>query len=164
MTDATLTQGGGTQSAPLPIPYAADEVSRTFQDLLQTFDFRYEMQELGIGLFGRGKAKKEFTALCIGLWGLALERSFPNDAADFFAHFVSSSPLTAGDKKGPSRMRDLVQGYVALLSVKKETDFSAAADHMVGVLKLGGEGGRSRQLKLALMVRTLYNEIFKQMI
>ncbi len=150
--------------APLPIPYAADEVSRTFQELLQTFDFRYEMKELGIGFFGRGRARKQFIALCVGLWGLALEKSFPRDAADFFSHFLNSSPLAAGEKKGARRMRELVDGYVALLSVKKETDFSAVADHMVTVLDLGGTGGRSRQLKLALMVRTLYNAIFSRMI
>ena len=149
---------------PQAIRYAADEVGRTFQDLLQTFDFRHELQELGIGLFKRKRAQKQLTALCIGLWGLALEKSFPHDAAEFFTRFLATSPLLAGEKKGPRHMRELVLGYVDLLAVKKETDFSAAADHMTSVLHLGGESGRSRQLKLALMIRDLYNLIFEKLI
>ncbi len=149
---------------PLPISYAPEEVGRTFQALLQTFDFTHEMQELGIGMFKRGRARKELTALAVGLWGLALERSFPNDAAAFFAHFCDTGVLLAGDKKGPRRMRELVQGYVGLLAARKEADFSLVADHMVAVLNLGGEGGRGRQLKLALMIRDLYNLIFTKLI
>jgi hypothetical protein len=106
----------------LPIPYTAEEVARIFTELLATFNFPLELREIGIGslsIFKRGQAKKRLTALCIALWHIALEKSFPNDTEAFFSHFRATYPPLVGEKRGARKMRDLLDRYDALVAEKK---------------------------------------------
>lgn len=158
-------QDGDAKHAPLPISYAAEDVARTFTELLPTLDFRGEIEELGVGLFKRGKARKRLTAISISLWHLALERSFPHDASAFAEHFAATSPLLANGKKKSVRvMREMVAAYDALLAEKKDADFTAVADDMASSLGSVGEDWRRHQLKLSLRIRALYEIIFKNLI
>ncbi|MDL2210184.1 hypothetical protein LJC26_05215 [Desulfovibrio sp. OttesenSCG-928-O18] len=152
---------------PLPIPYTAEEVGRTFADLLATFDFAVELHELGIGslsLFKRRQAKKRFTALCIALWHVALEKSFPNDADAFFTHFVATYPPLVGERRGAKKMRDLVMQYDALVAEKKDGDFTKVADTITETFKLEPAEQRKQQLKLSLRIRSIYDLIFEKLI
>lgn len=151
----------------LPIPYTADEVSRTFANLLATFDFAAELRELGIGalsVFKRGQAKKRLTAVSIALWHIALERSFPHDANVFYAHFLATYPPLCADKKSARKLRDLVTEYDALVAEKKDADFTAVAENLADYFKLDGEERRKQQLKLSLRVRAIYDLIFDKLI
>lgn len=152
---------------PLPIPYTAEEVGRTFADLLATFDFAAELHDLGIGslsLFKRRQAKKLFTALCIALWHVALGKSFPNDADAFFTHFVATCPSLVGDCRAAKKMRDLVMRYDALVAEKKDGDFTKVADTITKTFKLAPTEQRRQQLKLSLRIRSIYDLIFEKLI
>lgn len=151
----------------LPIPYTAQEVARTFADLLATLDFAVEMHELGIGklsVFKRSQAKKRFRALSIALWHVALEKSFPHDADTFFAHFIATHPSLTGDRKNAKQMRDMVDAYEKLVAEKKDTDFTGVAESMADAFKIEGEDRAKQQLKLSLRIRSIYDLIFKKLI
>ncbi|GHV53548.1 hypothetical protein FACS1894206_04460 [Deltaproteobacteria bacterium] len=152
---------------PLPIPYTADEVGRTFSDLLATFDFGLELHELGIGslsVFKRRQAKKRFTALCIALWHVAVEKSFPHDAEIFFTHFITTYPPLCGNGGSAKQLRDFVSKYDALVSEKKDADFSHVADNLAESLRLAKTERPKQQLKLSLRIRAMYDLIFAKLI
>lgn len=152
---------------PLPIPYTADEVGRKFAELLATFDFAVELRELGLGslsVFRRSQAKKRYIALCVALWHVALEKSFPNDADAFFARFMETYPPLAVDKTRSRKLHDLVLHYDALVAEKKDTDFTRVAADVIASLKLAPEEQRKQQLKLSLRIRAIYALIFEKLI
>lgn len=152
---------------PLPIPYTAEEVGRTFVTLLATFNVAYELHELGIGslsIFKRSQAKKRFTALCIALWHVALEKSFPNDAAAFFTHFKETYPPLVGESRGARKMRELLDRYDALVSKKKDGDFTRVAEDFIDSFNLVPADRPKLQLKMSLRIRTVYDLIFKKLI
>ncbi len=154
------------QVTPSPVSYTAEEVARHFGALLDGLDFRRDIRELGIGalsVFKRKKAVRELTALSVSLWKLTLERSFPQDAEAFFAHFLDTSPRCAEGKKG-EELRALITAYMDLLAEKRDNDFSAVAQHIVDALALGVTGDRAFFLKISLRVRHLYNFIFDRLI
>lgn len=152
---------------PLPIPYTAEEVSRTFADLLATFDYSAELHEFGIGRWSflkRSQARRLLTAVNIALWHIALERSFPHDAEAFFAHFVATYPPLAGDRRSAKKLRDLVAQFDALVAEKKDTDFTNIADTLITSLGILESDKRRQQLKLSLHIRSVYEFIFEKLI
>ena len=169
-TDAgsgSLGHAHGHAAGPLPIPYTAEEVGRTFAALLATFDFAAELRDLGIGalsVFKRGQAKKRLTAVSIALWHVALEKSFPNDAGAFYAHFVATYPPLSAARNSARKLRHLVDEYDALVAEKKDTDFTSVAENLADYFKLDGEERRKQQLKLSLRIRAIYELIFDKLI
>lgn len=152
---------------PLPIPYTAEEVSRTFTHLLASFNFAYELNELGIGslsIFKRSQAKKRLVALCIALWHIALEKSFPNDTETFFAHFKDTYPPLVGESRGAKKMRDLLERYDTLVAEKKDGDFTRVAEDFIDSFNLVPADRAKLQLKLSLRIRTVYDLIFEKLI
>lgn len=152
---------------PLPIPYTAQEVGRTFAELLATFDFKAEMFGLGIGRFAilkRVTAKRHLTAISIALWHIALEKSFPNNAEAFFSHFTETYPPLMGGKGGAKKLRDLVIHYDALIAKKKDSDFTTVADTLVETLNIAETDKRRQQLRLSLQVRAIFELIFNKLI
>ncbi|MCC8194540.1 MAG: hypothetical protein LIP28_07845 [Deltaproteobacteria bacterium] len=171
MHDVSVSSGPSPASppsgGPLPIPYTAEEVGRTFADLLATFDFATELHELGIGKLNiakRAKAKKLLTAVSIVLWHVALEKSFPHDADAFFSHFIATYPRLKGEGRSARKMRDLVARYDALAAEKKDADFTVIADTLVSALHIQEADRRRQQLKLSLRVRSVYELIFEKLI
>lgn len=151
----------------LPIPYTAEEVGRTFAGLLATFDFSAELQDLGIGalsLFKRGQARKHLTAISIALWHIALEKSFPNDAEAFYAHFMATYPPVSANKKNARKLHGLATEYGTLIAEKKDADFTKVAEKIIDYFKLRSEEQRRLQLKISLRIRTIYELIFDKLI
>lgn len=155
------------QTEPLPIPYTAEEVARTFAALLETFDFTTEMRDLQIGklnLLKRARAKKLLTAVCIALWHVALQKSFPNDAKHFFNRFVATYPPLTGNSGRAKDLRFYVATYDALVSEKKDNDFSLVAGKLATVFAVPDDDRKRLQLKLSLRIRVIYELIFKKLI
>jgi len=147
--------------------YSADEVIRQFLALYDCMDFRAELEDLGIGRFQFGRRKKalrELKALCIALWGLALQKSFPDDAFDFFTEFREKAPDLNGPGPEPGRLHTRVNIYIDLLNPKKDADFLPVATYLAEVLALDkGDLARLR-LKLSLIIRNLYIMIFNKLV
>ena len=147
--------------------YTADEVIATFERLLATLDFKTEMHEMGIGAMHwilRQKARKEFTALSIAFWKLALEKSFPGQAEAFFAEYRSRSPLLTGPSRQARQMNARLDSCLAVLEIKKETDFSPVAHHLATTFFPNRVDTKRAQLRLSLNARALYTLIFNNLV
>jgi len=147
--------------------YSADEVIRQFLRLYNSLDFKTELADIGVPrwqFLRRKRATQELRAITIALWGLALQKSFPNDAGDFFAAFREKAPILAEGVKETVRLHEKVNAYIVLLSPKKDTDFSPVADHLAKLLALQAEDVARLRLKLSLIIRNLYVLIFDKLV
>ena len=147
--------------------YSAAEVIQQFLALYNCMDFKPELEDIGIGRFHftrRKKALREFRALSIALWGLALQKSFPNDAEAFFQEFHASLPGIFPGAKERGLMENRISVYVDCLSVKKDADFLPVAEYLATVLALDAEDMRRLRLKLSLIMRNLYTLIFDKLV
>jgi hypothetical protein len=147
--------------------YSANEVIQQFLALYNCMDFKPELEDIGIGRFPFGRRKKalrELRALSIALWGLALRKSFPKDAADFFAAFRAFFPVIFPADKERALMENRVNIYVDCLNVKKDADFLPVAEYLAEVLALDADDMRRLRLKLSLITRNLYTLIFDRLV
>ena len=147
--------------------YTAAEVIQQFLALYTCMDFKPELEDVGIGRFQfvrRKKALREFRALSIALWGLALQKSFPNDAESFFQEFRDDLAVLFPSAKEREMMDNRINIYVDCLSVKKDTDFLPVAEYLAEVLALDAEDMRRLRLKLSLFMRNLYTMIFDRLV
>lgn len=150
-----------------PIEFSADEVIANFQGLLDSLDFKAELFELGVGslnVFKRKKTLRELRSLCVVLWRLALERSFPRNHQEYFDRFLETSPLFNSDGSNAATMRERLEKYLSMLAAKKDTDFLPVADHMAETISPKGDESARTRLKLVLIIRNLYNLIFDKLV
>lgn len=156
----------GAETAATPQLYTEEEVLRHFSELLPALELRQEIAALGCGLdgfFKRRGSLREFTAMCVALWELALERSFPRECEVFFHNFLAASPIF-GKGRGRERSVALVKAYAELFALKKDSDFSPVARYMVKKLKARPEDEKVLHLKISLTIRKLYQTIFNYLI
>ena len=147
--------------------YTADEVLRQFLGLYNCLDFKAELEDIGISRFQfvrRKKALREIRALSIALWGLALQKSFPNDAEEFFAEFREKAPMLSDGTKKAAHFQERINTYIELLDAKRDTDFLPVAEHLAETLALNSHDLRRLRLKLSLITRNLYKLIFDKLV
>lgn len=151
-------------------PYTADEVLANFAAVLDSMDFARELAVLGVKRLHfrrRERLLRELRALSIGLWRLALLRSFPHDGERMFELFLSRLAEAPEHAREPQKVLDFIQlarAYVDLLREKGDTDFMVASTHIVGLYKQQDKETASRSLKLALLIRNTYTVIFDRLI
>ncbi len=158
---------GETEARVTVAQYTAAEVIQQFLAVYNCMDFKPELEDIGIGRFQfvrRKKALREFRALSIALWGLALQKSFPNDAESFFQEFRADLAVLFPSAKEREMMDTRINIYVDCLSAKKDTDFLPVAEYLAEVLALDAEDMRRLRLKLSLFMRNLYSMIFDRLV
>ena len=152
--------------AELSQAYTIDEVVNNFEALLEHMDFEQELALLGLGRMRfllRDKVKAEWQALTIGLWRLALERSFPHDGDVIFATFMAQHTRDMRPKKAEA-FTARVGEYVTGMLAQGDADFIPASERLIALLKTPPGGVPAAQLKIALRIRALYTLIFKRLI
>lgn len=158
---------GGFSSVDAGGPlYTKEGVLKHFEEVLGSLELKQQIAELGCGMnsfFTKSRSLTEFTAMSIGLWKLALERSFPNEAEDFFTEFLTSS-ASLGKGKKRAQMLELVREYDVLFAPQKTDDFTAVAQHMADNLANATADRKALQLRLSLNIRKLYQTIFNHLI
>ncbi|MDR3175186.1 MAG: hypothetical protein LBU06_01445 [Desulfovibrio sp.] len=146
--------------------YSAEEVIRQFLALYLGLDFEEELAFIGVGrlsFFRRRKCLREFRALSIALWELALQKSFPDQAAEFFAAVLEDARFV-GRGREAEKLVARVDAYAELLKPRKDADFLPVAEHMAGHLsRSAGDLARLR-LKLSLSIRSIYTLIFDKLV
>lgn len=159
---------GATQRARVSVAqYSADEVIQQFLALYHCLDFKAQLADIGIGRFHvarRRKALHEFRVLAVALWGLALQKSFPADAQEFFAEFRAKIPDLTGRGGAAERFANRLNIYVDLLAPKRDADFLPVAEYLSEVLALNADDFRRLRLKLSLIIRNLYVLIFDRLV
>lgn len=154
-------------TATTTVRYDADEVVLQFRVLIDSMDFRAELADLGIGplqVLRRKKTLRELRALSIALWGLALQKSFPQDAGEFFVRYVETDALLNATGKEPGKLRQRLEEYIQLLDIKKDRDFLPVAGHLAEKITPKSKDLARTRLKLSLIIRNLYNLIFTRLV
>ena len=174
---ADYSEPKATESEPRPIAerdgsgrekivYAPEEVLARYEAMLESVSFQHEIAELGCGLdslFNRSRSLAEMKAMHAALWKLALERSFPDDAENFFRYFMEYSP-TLGKGKNRAKMQQRINIYVDLSASRKVADFTPIAQYMADTLAGNLKDQKTVRLKLSLAARRFYQSVFDQLI
>ena len=75
-----------------PTVYTSEEVISHFEAILEDTSFSAQLHYLGIKRVPmsprRRRARQELQAMLVGLWKLALDKSFPAQSEDFFNDFL----------------------------------------------------------------------------
>lgn len=149
------------------LPYSSDEVIGNFEALLASFDFTPDLDAMGIGkmqLFRRRRALFELRALFVALWRIALDKSLPGEGELVFEMFLSRYEDRHRKGKQTRQTLERVRQYVDLLLVKRDTDFTEVASHLVSFLTLGEAEAKALRLRLTLHIRSTYNLIFAKLL
>lgn len=151
-----MTQGG----------YAPDDVIENFLALLRDADFSQELAILKVGKFQflrRRQLLLEFRALYIGLWRLALARSFPVDGQDIFDAFMAGYADTHNNTT-TQRLLTRGQQYAEILLAEGDKDYTHISQHILSFGILPEKDRKAMNLRLALAIRQLYTFIFTRLI
>lgn len=150
-----------------PAAYTSEEVINHFTVLLEDTSFSSQLQYLGIkrGFMSprRRKARQELQALCIGLWKLALDSSFPQQSDEFFADFLEKYSQ-GRPAKHSAMMCEKFRGYAEMLKTCGDKDFTDIATHVLNTLNIPRADCPRASLALALDIRTFYQTIFDRLI
>lgn len=147
--------------------YSADEVIANFQALYDSYNFSADVEELHFSLFQfkkRNMALQELRVVSIALWFIALKRSFPDKAEEFFAAYRAKAPFLCQPEKKSAQRQARLNTYLDLLRSKAETDFSPVAAYLADIFASKHQEGAKIQLKLSLVLRQMYNLIFERLV
>ncbi|WP_296303263.1 hypothetical protein [uncultured Desulfovibrio sp.] len=142
------------------------EALDNFAVLLDDTDFTAHLHLMGVGRLHFTRRKQllqEWRGLYVALWRLALGRSFPQDADAMLEAFRRSYRERHRDKQTP-QMLERAEQYWDMMRVTRESDFTEVARHFCSLCQLNEKDARSLQLKLALIIRKAYTDIFRRLI
>lgn len=142
------------------------EALDNFAVLLDDTDFTAHLHLMGVGRLHFTRRKQllqEWRGLYVALWRLALGRSFPQDADAMLEAFLRSYRQRHKDKQTP-QMLERAEQYWDMMRVTRESDFTEVARHFCSFCQLNEKDARSLQLKLALIIRKAYTDIFRRLI
>ena len=150
-----------------PAVYSSEEVISHFEALLEDTSFSTQLSYLGIKRVPmsprRRRAKLELQAMFIGLWKLALERSFPLQAEEFFTCFLEKYSEGRPAKHG-AQMCERIQNYTKMLKTCGDKDFTDIAGHVLNRINIPQLDCPKASLALALDIRAFYQTIFERLI
>ena len=142
------------------------EALDNFAVLLDDTDFTAHLHLMGVGRLHFTRRKQlllEWRGLYVALWRLALGRSFPQDADAMLEAFRRSDRERHRDKQTPL-MLERAEQYWDMMRVTKESDFTEVARHFCSFCQMTEKDTRSLQLKLVLIIRKAYTDIFRRLI
>ncbi|WP_297261271.1 hypothetical protein [uncultured Desulfovibrio sp.] len=142
------------------------EALDNFAVLLDDTDFTAHLHLMGVGRLHFTRRKQlllEWRGLYVALWRLALGRSFPQDADAMLEAFRRSYRERHRDKQTPL-MLERAEQYWDMMRVTKESDFTEVARHFCSFCQMTEKDTRSLQLKLVLIIRKAYTDIFRRLI
>lgn len=164
---------GAPVSNELPVPPAPEDMHdvrlalENFSALLHSMDFGDEMTMLGVNrlfYWKRRRLKIEFVAMTMGLWRLALERSFPHYWNVMFNSFLKRKLEALDDPNKAAHLEKTIHHYLEILEKKREADFTEVGAHLVNLLKLPEPKAAPLRLRLTLHIRSLYTLVFDRLI
>ena len=143
-----------------------EEVLANFDALLGDVDFARELHLLNIKRldFMRRKAMLlELRGLYMGLWYLALCRSFPDTAEDIFAAYLVRHAERHRGKKAEA-LRQRAQQYKDMLHSAGDQDFTGVSRHILSFHARSEEELKALTLRLALNFRATYTFLFERLL
>lgn len=145
---------------------AVQEALDNFPVLLLDLDAGQALHILGIGrLHFRRRARllAEWRGLCMALWRLALQRSFPDDADDMFRRFREDFGQSHGDRTSALAL-ERAPAYWQVLAPWGDADFRPVSRALAAVFFEDEVRVQAMGLRLMLHVRRTYQSIFDRLI
>ncbi len=155
-----------TEHNPTTTECVPAEVVATFENLLSTVDFTQELKMFKVGRFDRSLRKtllKEFESTYIGLWSLALERSFPESANDIFNMFLEKY-AQKDSAKSKNNTAEAIRAYREMMHTVGDKDFSKVSIHLLSFGKVEDATLKAETLRLSLLLRNHYEFIFQRLV
>ncbi len=143
-----------------------EEVVATFESLLSAVDFTKELRMFNVKIFDRSLRNtllKEFEATYVGLWSLALERSFPQSANDIFDCFLEKYTQKKSSKNKDSIIKKL-RAYREMMHSVGDQDFSQVSLHLLSFGEVKEGTLKAETLRLSLILRNHYEFIFQRLV
>lgn len=115
----------------------------------------------------RKRAIRELRAMGIGLWRLGLKRSFPSDGEFLFERFMLGlyeQAHTNKEREQANAFDLLVRSYIDKFGERGDTDFTTVSGHIVSLFRRKPGDTAAQRLKLALLMRNTYTDIFRHLI
>ena len=103
----------------------------------------------------------------IGLWRLGLKRSFPSDGEFLFERFMLGlyeQAHTNKEREQANAFDLLVRSYIDKFGERGDTDFTAVSGHIISLSRRKPGDTAAQRLKLALLMRNTYTDIFHHLI
>ncbi len=153
-------------NSPITPPSDPKEVAAIFEALLSTVDFTQELSIFKVGRFNRSLRKtllKEFEGTYIGLWALALEQSFPQNAQEIFDCFLQQH-LEKMSPKLRSATATTIRAYRDMVLSVGDKDFSHISRHLLSFAKIDDNALKAETLRLSLVLRNHYSFIFQRLV
>ncbi len=150
-----------------PAAYSSEEVIEHFAALLNDTSFSTQLQYLGIKrsfISPRWrKGRQELQAVFIGLWKLALDKSFPSQADEFFNDLLEKYSQGRPVKQS-AQFCEKVREYAEMIKVCGDKDFTDIAAHVLSKIYIPKVDCPKASLALALDIRNFYQTIFERLI
>lgn len=143
-----------------------EHVLGNFDALLSDVDFTRELQLLGVGRLDFLRRKQmllELRGLYMGLWYLALCRSFPDAAEDIFAAYLLLHAERNPGKAG-RHLRERATQYKDMLHSAGDQNFTTVSRHILSFYHKDEETLKSLSLRLALNFRATYTFLFERLL
>ena len=154
-------------SAITPAVYSSEEVISHFAALLEDTSFSAQLHYLGIkrALMSprRRRARQELQAMFVGLWKLALDKSFPAQSDEFFNDFLEKYKEGRPVKQA-GQMCEKINNYAEMLKTCGDKDFTDIAAHVLSKVNIPQADCPKASLALALDIRAFYQTIFERLI
>ena len=132
------------------LPDMTEEVLGNFSAILESMEFAQELRAMGIGL-----------------WRLGLKRSFPSDGEFLFERFMLGlyeQAHTNKEREQANAFDLLVRSYIDKFGERGDTDFTTVSGHIVSLFRRKPGDTAAQRLKLALLMRNTYTDIFRHLI
>ncbi|WP_295637638.1 hypothetical protein [uncultured Mailhella sp.] len=133
----------------------------TFEALLAEADFAAFLKMLGIGRMAfsaRRAMRPVFTALCIGVWRLALQRAVPDRSDEAYeAYLATLWPKV----KDADAFMVLVRDVAGHLPRRGEDDFTPTAGDVF--VRAGRKPDQAALVGMALFLRRMYDYFFNHL-
>jgi len=140
---------------------AVQEALDNFPVLLLDLDAGRALHILGIGR--RARLLAEWRGLCMALWRLALQRSFPDHAEAMFRQFRESFGQSHTDKTSALAL-ERAPAYWEVLAERGDADFRPVSRFLAAVFFEDEARAQAMALRLMLHVRQTYQSIFERLI
>lgn len=143
-----------------------EELIVNFSGLLDSFDYKGDIQFLELGIFNFRQKKNmiiEFQGLYVGLWSMALFHSFPNDHDAILQRFIEKELPKKYNKKLLPLQVKRIQQYSELIRGNSNIDFNPVSHHILSLLHVKESKFRTINLKIALHIRSVYTYIFERL-
>ena len=143
-----------------------NEVIANFTGLLTSFNYKEDIQLLGISKFNFCQRKNmvmELEGLYVALWNMALSQSFPNDYVFILDKFMETELPKRCSKNQLPLQKKRIKDYVELIDTNTDTSFAPVSHHILSLLQTEEDQFRSMNLKIALHIRSVYKYIFDRL-